>query len=292
MRAGLPLSWRDRLAPGTFVLLWSTGFIAGKAGIADAGPLHFLAWRFLIVSVLLALAALLGGARWPARGWPLLHIAVAGVLVHAGYLGGVFTALRQGFGAGQVALVVGLQPLLTAVGAGWLLGERVGPRRWTGLLLGLIGVLLVLLPRLQAGPDWRQSLPGLPAALVALFSISLGTLYQKRNCRGMDLRSGGAVQYLVCALLLAALIGPDDPAPQWTLRFSLALAWLVLVLSVGAIGLLYRLLQRGAASQVASLFYLVPPLTVLMGMLFFGERLNGSALLGMLLVAVAVALAA
>lgn len=291
MNAPLPERWRGRVAPLLFVLLWSTGFIAGKAGIADAGPLHFLAVRFAITSLLMAVAALAWRAPWPARGWPLLHVAVAGVLVHAGYLGGVFTALRLGMGAGQVALVVGLQPLLTAIGAGWLLRERVGARRWSGLAIGLAGVVLVLLPRLQSGTAWRQALPGLPAALLALFSISLGTLYQKRNCRGMDLRSGGAVQYLVCCLLMLVLIGPDDPAPHWTLRFSLALAWLVLVLSVGAIGLLYRLLQRGAATQVASLFYLVPPVTTLMGMLFFGERLSGPSLLGMLLVVLAVALA-
>ncbi|MDE3010107.1 MAG: DMT family transporter [Pseudomonadota bacterium] len=280
-----------RLAPAAFVLLWSTGFIAGKAGIADSGPLHFLFWRFVIVGLLLAGAAVLRRSPWPRPGWPAVHVAVAGLLVHAGYLGGVFTALRQGLGAGQVALVVGLQPLLTAVCAGWLLGERVGTRRWIGLGVGLAGVFLVLLPRLQSGPALHQGLPGLPAALLALLAISLGTVYQKRHCRGMDLRSGGAVQYLGCALLFWFLMGVDDPAPHWTPRFVLALSWLVLVLSVGAVGLLFHLLQRGAASQVASLFYLVPPVTVLMGMALFGEQLTGTGVLGMVLVVAAVALA-
>lgn len=283
----------DRLAPGLFVFLWSSGFIAGKAGVADSGPLHFLALRFAIVAALLGAAAVLQGARWPTPGWAGVHVAIAGVLVHAGYLGGVFTALHQGFGAGQVALVVGLQPLLTAACAGWLLGERVGVRRWAGLLVGLLGVALVLQPRLQAAPGGGGLLlPGLPAALLALVSISLGTVYQKRWCGGMDLRSGGALQYAVCAILLLLLAGPADQAPHWTPRFALALAWLVLALSVGAVGLLYRLLQRGAASQVASLFYLVPPLTVLMGMLLFGEGLDGLAACGMALVVLAVALAA
>jgi drug/metabolite transporter (DMT)-like permease len=287
-----PAHWSDRYAPAAFVLLWSTGFIAGKAGIADAGPLHFLAIRFAVVAILLGATAVVMRAPWPARGWPMMHVVLAGLLVHAGYLGGVFTALRAGFGAGQVALVVGLQPLLTAVCAGWLLGERVGRRRWVGLLVGLLGVALVLLPRLRGGPDWRQALPGLPAAALALVSISLGTVYQKRYCRGMDLRSGGALQYLCCAALLFTLIDDRDPAPVWTLRFTLALAWLALVLSVGAIGLLYRLLQRGAATRVASLFYLVPPVTVLMGMAWFGEQLSGLSALGMVLVVLAVALTA
>jgi drug/metabolite transporter (DMT)-like permease len=286
--------WRglDRIAPGLFVLLWSSGFIAGKAGIGAAGPLHFLCLRFVVVALLLAGSAWLTRAPWPRRIPAIAHIVVAGWLIHAGYLGGVFTALRAGFGAGEVALVVGLQPLLTALLAAAWLGERVGIRRWSGLVLGLAGVVLVLWPRLHAGPAWPIALPGLPAALLALVSISAGTIYQKRFCQGMDLRSGGAIQYLSSGLLLASLIGPADAAPVWTVRFALALGWLVLVLSVGAIGLLYRLLQQGAASQVASLFYLVPPVTTLMGMACFGEHVGAVAAVGMLLVMAAVTLAA
>ncbi len=284
----------DAVAPALFVLLWSTGFIAGKAGVADSGPLHLLLLRFIIASLLLGSAAVLAGARWPAPGRPLLHTVVAGLLVHAGYLGGVFTALRAGLGAGEVALIVGLQPILTAVCAASLLGEQVGRRRWIGLGLGLIGVLMVISPRLHGHPASLTGLPGLAPAIVGLLAISLGTVYQKRYCQQMDMRSGGAVQYAASALAVLALLvlaEPPDASSHLTWRLIAALTWLVLVLSVGAVGLLYRLLQRGSASRVTALFYLVPAVTALLGLLVFGESLTAVSALGMLLTIVAVALA-
>ncbi len=292
-RAGLDpaarVQWID-LAPLLFVVLWSTGFIAAKAGLHDVGPYHFLLLRFALVSSLLGLTAWLSQAPWPRSPRSIVHIAVAGVLIHAGYLGGVFTALRQGLGAGEVALLVGLQPVLTAAFAARWLGETVGMRRWAGLLLGLVGVTLVLLPRLQGLSGFANAPAGVPAAAVALFAISLGTVYQKRFCATMDLRSGGAIQYACSGLVLAAMISPEDAAPVWSWRLVLALAWLVLVLSVGAVGLLYQLLRRGAASRVASLFYLVPPVTTLMGWAIFDESLHPSTLVGMACVMLALLL--
>lgn len=281
----------DRFAPALFVLFWSTGFLAGKAGVADSGPFHLVAIRFAIASLLLLSIALLTRAPWPQRSQDILHIIMAGLLVHAGYIGAVFTALKQGVTAGQIAMIVGLQPLLTALCASWLLNEKVSARRWLGLLTGLIGVGLVISPRLAHGLFTAEAAIGMPAALFALCSISIGTIYQKRFCQGMDLRSGGAIQYAASALIIFFLIGSDDATPQWTAQFIFALSWLVLVLSVGAIGLLYFLLERGEASKVVSYFYLVPAITTLLGALLFGESLTLLTAIGTALVSLAVAIA-
>jgi drug/metabolite transporter (DMT)-like permease len=277
--------------PLAFVVLWSTGFLAGKTGVQDSGPLHFLFVRFLIVAVLLGLTALATRAPWPRSPRETLHIIVAGLLVHASYLGGVFTALHAGISAGQIAMIVGLQPILTAILAARLLKERISARRWLGLLIGLIGISIVIYPKLPHDHSLPGIDSGLPAALFALLAITLGTIYQKRFCANMDLRSGGTLQYLACALVLPLFFDASDPAPHWSLSFILSLSWLVLVLSVGAIGLLYRLLARGAASQVASYFYLVPPTTVLFGVVLLGEPLTLITVLGALFVTVGVALA-
>lgn len=282
----------DHWSPALFVLLWSTGFIAGKAGVADSGPLHLLAIRFASVSVLLLSVAFISRAPWPTEKQKIFHILISGLLVHAGYLGGVFTALREGITAGQIAMIVGLQPVLTALCAAWLLKEKVGLRRWLGLLTGFFGVGLVISPKLSNGFLTPEALMGMPAAIFALCSISIGTVYQKRFCQGMDLRSGGAIQYAVCAAVIYCIIGADDPAPEWTLRFIFSLSWLVLVLSVGAIGLLYRLLTRGEASKVVSYFYLVPAVTTLFGAILFGESLTLITVIGTALVSLAVAIAA
>ena len=282
----------DRWAPALFVLLWSTGFIAGKAGVADSVPFHLVMIRFAIASVLLLSFALITRAPWPKQSRDILHIIIAGLLVHAGYIGAVFSALREGVTAGQIAMIVGLQPLLTALCASWLLKETVGFRRWLGLLTGLLGVGLVISPRLTHGVFTYEAALGMPAALFALCSISMGTIYQKRFCQGMDLRSGGAIQYAASALVIFFLIGADDPAPQWTARFIFALSWLVLVLSLGAIGLLYRLLEHGEASKVVTYFYLVPPFTTLLGAILFGESVTVITVIGTALVSIAVAIAA
>ncbi|MBA3415869.1 MAG: DMT family transporter [Chloroflexia bacterium] len=197
--------------------------------------------------------------------------------------------MSLGVEAGVSALIVGLQPLLTAALAGVLLDERVTPRQWAGLGLGLLGVTLVLARKLgQGSGDALGSL----ACVAALFGITLGTLYQKRHCAGMDLRTGGVVQFAAACLATAPLaLLFEDTRIAWSGEFVFALLWLVLVLSLGAVSLLYVLIRRGAAAQIASLFFLVPPCTALIAWPLFGETLGPVALIGMVLTAVGVALA-
>ena len=274
--------------PALFVLLWSTGFLGAKLGLPHAEPFTFLGIRMAIASGLLLVFALVTGAAWPKSWRATGHIAVAGILVHAVYLGGVFTAIHRGLPAGISSLIVGLQPLLTAGLAMVWLGERLKPRQWLGLVLGFGGVALVMSGRLgSAAPDWA----GLPPVLAGLVGITLGTLYQKRYCSGMDLRTGGVVQYAATAalMLLGALL-LESRQVDWAPEFIFALAWLVVVLSVGAVGLLYTLIRRGEASRVASLFYLTPPTTAALAWLLFDERLGPLALLGMAVTALGVAL--
>lgn len=275
------------IMPGVFVLLWSTGFIGAKFGLPYAEPFTFLLWRFAILTVLLSAVALATGAPWPTAR-EAGHTALIGLLVHGAYLGGVFAAIGFGIPAGIAALIVGTQPILTALGAGPLLGERVTGRQWIGLLLGLGGVGLVCARKLNfEGAD----LQGIAACLIALVGITLGTLYQKRHGASMDLRTGSAIQFAASACLMAVLASLTETMEvQWTGEFIFAMAWLVLVLSVGAISLLFILIKRGAASQVASLFYLVPPMTALIAFFLFDETLGWMALVGMGIAVVGVAL--
>lgn len=274
--------------PALFVLLWSTGFIGAKLGLPQAGPLTFLALRFAAAAGLMLLVCLATGAPWP-RGWRAAgHIAVVGALLQGLYLGGVFIGIAAGVSAGLAALIVGLQPALTAALAGTLLGERVAPRQWLGLAFGLVGVALVAKDRLAID---RAHLLGALSVVAALIGITLGTLYQKRFGAGMDLRSGTVIQNAVAAAMAipgAALI--EGFRVSWNGSFLFALAWLVLVLSLGATLLLFVLLRHGAASRVAGLFYLVPPVTALMAFLLFGESLGAMALVGMAVAVFGVAL--
>lgn len=284
----LPGSLVPAASGGLFVLLWSTGFIFAKLGLPYAEPFTFLALRFGIVALLMLAVALVARAPWPGSWREAGHIAVLGLLLHGAYLGGVFAAIGAGVPAGVAALIVGLQPLLTAAVVGPLLGERVSRRQWLGLVLGFGGVALVLTDKPVGG---FGTAGGYLAAAVGLIGITAGTLYQKRFCRRMDRRSGAAIQYVAAALLVAALAGSETNRIDWTWEFGLALGWLVLVLSVGAISLLTWLIRRGAAARVASLFYLVPLVAAAESWLIFGEALGPSAIVGMALTAVGVALA-
>ena len=280
---------QDVGVPALFVVLWSTGFIGARLGLPHAGPLTFLALRYALAAGLLVLVALVTRAPWPRRAAEVGHYAVAGLLVHGIYLGGVFVGISLGVEAGVSALIVGLQPLLTAALAGMLLGERVMPRQWAGLGLGLLGVALVLAGKLGQGPG---NALGSLACVVALLGITSGTLYQKRYCASMDLRTGSVIQFMAAGLATAPLAFLfEDTHIEWTSEFIFALLWLVLVLSLGAVSLLYLLIRRGAAAQVASLFFLVPPCTALIAWPLFGETLGLSALLGMVLTAAGVGLA-
>ncbi|MBS1130171.1 MAG: Protein of unknown function transrane [Proteobacteria bacterium] len=269
------------LAPGLFVFLWSTGFIGAKFGLPYAEPLTFMVIRFAVVIVMMLFLAWSMRAPWPRDGSQWLRIGVSGLLVHATYLGGVYEAIVQGLPVGVISLVVGLQPLLTAVGAALLLGESISRRQWMGFALGLGGIALVLSGRIQSG----FGIAGLPAAVTALFGITAGTLYQKRFCPHFDYRSGAVLQFVPAALItLLGVVAFEDFRVEWNPSFLFALGWLTLVLSLGAVSLLNYLIRSGTATNMASLFYMVPPCTALIAWLIFDERLSGAALIGMPLV--------
>ena len=275
-------------APALFVVLWSTGFIGAKAGLPYVKPFTFVALRYAIVVALMLPVALAVRAAWPRRVADIGHLAMVGLLIHAVYIGCVFAAIDQGLPAGVVALVVGLQPLLTATLVGPVLGEHVRAQAWFGLLLGLGGVALVLWDKLAFD---RATGGAVMLAVLALVGITVGTIYQKRFCAQADLRSGAVIQYsaagLAC-LTIAALLEPMRVA--WSTEFVLTLAWLAIVLSIGTVSLLYLLIRRGAAAKTASLFYLVPPVTALFAWLLFGETLSILAIAGMGLAMLGVAL--
>jgi len=277
------------LFPLLFVVLWSTGFIGAKLGLPDCEPLTLLTLRYAAVLVLMGGVALATRAPWPERPSQWLHIAVSGLLIHAIYLGGVFIAIRLGLPAGVTALVVGLQPVLTALGAGLFLRERVKATQWAGLALGLAGVVLVVAHKVAGGPAAATLLV---PAVVALVGITAGTLYQKRFCARFDLRAGAVIQFGPC-LVATGLVAwhTETMVVHWTPAFTFALAWLVLVLSVGAVSLLNVLIRSGSAVNVASLFYLTPPTTALIAWAMFGETLTGPALAGMALAVLGVWLA-
>lgn len=277
--------------PILFVLLWSTGFIGAKFGLPYAEPFTFLFIRFVLTLLLLTPLVVAMCISWPSSPMLWVHIAIAGCLVHGAYLGGVFYGISLGMPAGLAALLVGLQPLLTAAFAGPLLGERLTRRQWLGLMLGLIGIVFVLGSKLEIGESLFDGF-GINALLcvtTALIGISVGTLYQKRYCTSMPLLSGAVIQYLAAGVLLGcgALLF-ETREVEWTITFALTLGWLVLILSVAAILLLMALIKKGEASRVASLFYLVPPVTALQAWWLFDERLPLLGLGGMLIALVGV----
>jgi drug/metabolite transporter (DMT)-like permease len=284
-----PTSPWFRFAPAFFVVMWSSGFVFAKLGLPYAEPLTFLCVRLAIVAALFALLALAVRARWPSTWREAGHIAAAGVLVQGLYLGGVFWAISRGLGAGIVALIMGLQPLLTAAAAGMVLGERVTFRQWIGLAVGFIGVALVVTDRDTSG---LENTAALAANGVALVALAAGVLYQKRHAVAMDLRSGSAIQFATSALLLGVgAVLTEDMRIEWTGEFIIAMSWLVLAMSLGNSLVLLVLIRRGAAAKVSSLFYLVPAVTALMAFAWFDERLSLVALVGMVVATVGVAMA-
>lgn len=279
-------------APVVFVLLWSTGFIGAKYGLPYAPPLTFLALRLGVAGVLLAgAAAVTGSARLSSRA-QFGRAGVVGLLLHAGYLGGVFYAIAHGLPASVAAVVVSLQPVLTAVLASRMLGERLIAVQWLGFVVGVGGVALVLGPGLAVATR-ATHLPavGVLACLVALAAGTCGTIYQKRHGDGIPLLWGTAVQYGAASLpLLLGAALTEDVRIRWTAQFVAALLWLVLALSLGAVLLLLVLLRRGSAAGVSSLFYLVPPATAFEAYLLFGEQLPPLSIGGVAVTAAGVAL--
>ena len=274
--------------PLLFVVLWATGFIGARLGLPHVEPLTFLLIRYVIVIAVMTVVAVVARAPWPrtAREW--LHIGVAGLMIHAIYLGGVFIAISRGLPAGVTSIVVGLQPLLTAIAASWFLAEVVTRKQWLGLLLGFAGVGLVVFGKAGAAFPAAALVP----AVVALCGITAGTIYQKRFCPKFDWRTGVVAQFVPTALATGAVaLLTERMQVEWTGDFVFALAWLVLVLSIGAITMLNWLIQHGEVSNVASLFYLVPPVTALVAWMIFRDTLSGMALTGMGLAALGVWLA-
>jgi drug/metabolite transporter (DMT)-like permease len=265
--------------PWVFVLIWSTGFVVARYGMPHAPPMGFLAWRYALSLLALGLWLLLARPPWPREHMQWLHLAATGCLMHAGYLGGVWAAVKQGIPAGTVALIVGLQPLLTAA---WVSlagsAHRLQARQWLGLLLGLTGLVLVVWQRMQGG---EVTLLNLGLSVAALASITVGTLYQKQFVQPLDVRSANFIQLAAALLVSLPLALLEDEAVRWHPQLAGALAWSVLVLTLGGSSLLYLLIQRGAATVVASLMYLVPPCTALLAWLLFGEQMTGLMLAGM-----------
>lgn len=279
-----------RFIPASFVVLWATGFIGARYAMPWAEPFTFLAIRFVIAAILFAgLAVLLGSAR--ATREEALHATMAGVLMHGVYLGAVFWAIHRGMPAGLSALIVGLQPLITAVLAGKFLGEAILPRHWAGLAVGLLGVVIVLWPKLGAlGGGVTPAT--LTASLVSVLGMSAGTIWQKRYASGGDLVSATMWQYVGgSAVMILGSLAFETRAVTVNGELIFAMAWLVLVLSVGAIFLLMVMIRDGEMSKVASLFYLVPAVTALIAWALFDERLNLLQIAGMAIATMGVALA-
>ena len=276
-----------RAMPAVFVLIWSTGFIVARYGMPYAPPLKFLAVRFALSLACFAAWVALARVEWPKQRAQWGHLAVTGILMQAGYLGGVWAAVREGMGAGLVALLVGIQPVLTAV---WLsfTGGRITGRQWIGLGLGFAGLVLVVLRKLGQGGE--VSVQTMALALMALLSITAGTLYQKRFVAPCDVRSASAVQMAAAVLVTLPFAALETDSIQWNLHSGGAMAWSVLALSLGGSSLLYMLIQRGTATAVTSLLYLVPPCTAVMAWLLFSEPITLVTVLGIGLTAVGVSL--
>jgi drug/metabolite transporter (DMT)-like permease len=280
--------WPWQAVPALFVLIWSTGFVVARYGMPHAPPMSFLAMRYLLSLVCFGVWVAWSRVAWPSTMRQWFHLGVVGVLMHAGYLGGVWAAVKAGIPAGTVALIVGLQPLLTAM---WVaLTQRgqahaVGARQWAGLLLGFAGLALVVGRKVGLGEVHAVNLA---LSLLALASITVGTLYQKRFVQAADVRTANFVQLLAALAATAPLALMETEPVRWHPELIAAMAWSVLVLTLGGSSLLYLLIQRGAATRVTSLMYLVPPCTAVMAWLLFGEDLGAAVVGGMALTAAGV----
>lgn len=284
------LRWA-RAMPWAFVLIWSTGFIVARFGMPHSPPLTFLSIRFAFSALCFGMWVALSRAVWPQGRAQWMHLAVVGALMHAGYLGGVWAAVKHGIGAGTVALLVGLQPVLTAVWLTWSTSgtdaHRLASRQWMGLALGLSGLTLVVWHKLGAGEGNTLNL-GL--SVFALLSITIATLYQKRFVQPCDVRTANLVQLLAALAISLPLALLESEPLVWHPQLVGAVLWSVFGLTLGGSSLLYLLIQRGAATQVTSLMYLVPPCTAVLAWLIFDEALTLSMGLGMALTAIGVAL--
>lgn len=280
-----------RAMPWIFVLIWSTGFIVARYGMPHAPPMKFLALRYALSILCFLPWIALAGVTWPADRRQALHLAVTGVLMHAGYLGGVWAAVKAGMGSGLSSLIVGVQPVLTAIWLSSVAGHSVSRRQWLGLLLGFAGLVLVVSRKFGAGgPGDSANGLNLCFAVLALLSITAGTLYQKRFVKPCDVRTANTVQLAAALLVTLPLALLEAEGMRWNAELAGAMAWSVLGLTLGGSSLLYMLIQRGAAASVTSLMYLVPPCTALIAWLLFAEPITATTLAGTALTAFGVSL--
>ncbi len=276
-----------RAMPWVFVVIWSTGFIVARYGMPNSPPFTFLAWRYFFSIICFLMWIRFSRVQWPQGRMQWVHLAVTGVFMHAGYLGGVWAAVKVGMGSGLSALIVGLQPVLTAV---WLSsrGGHVSRRQWLGLLLGFMGLALVLARKFDGGVEvsaWSVTM-----ATMALLSITTGTLYQKHFVTPCDVRSANTVQLAAALCVTLPLAGLETEAALWNVEMMGAMAWSVVGLTLGGSSLLYMLIQRGAAAAVTSLMYLVPPTTAVIAWFLFDEAITFVTIAGIALTALGVSL--
>ena len=276
-----------RFAPLLFVSLWSTGFIAAKYSMQNADPFVFLCLRFSITALALVPILIVLGAALPRRLWAFRHDMVTGVLLHCGYLGYLFWPIKNGVPSGIVAIIIGVQPILTMALATLYIGEHLDQRKLSGLLIGFIGISVVIIGKygINLGLSGGLDLLDLLMCLVSLFSIALGVFYQKKFCDQSQLLPGTLMQYVAGSLATAgfALLYGETWAIDWTPTFAIALSWQVLGLSIGAVMLLMYIINNGEAGRVSSMFYLVPPLVVVEAHFLFGETLGPVSIAGMLI---------
>ena len=283
-----------KFIPWIFVWIWSTGFIAAKYGLPYAEPFTLLSYRFVITLFFLLILIIYKKSPWPETRLDFFHLLIAGVLIHGVYLGGVFQALKWGMPAGLGAMVIGLQPIGMALVAGVLLKEEVSKKQWTGLIMGLVGLYLVLFDSLDLTE--QIAFDGFPiwavfAVIISLFAISIGTIYQKRFCSNMNLYSGAWVQYFSASILcILIVLFFENGEVSWSRTFILAMTWQVLGLSIGAILLLMTMIKKDALASVGSYFYLVAPLVAIQAWFLFEETIGLSALAGVVLISFGVAI--
>ncbi|MBM3600058.1 MAG: DMT family transporter [Alphaproteobacteria bacterium] len=281
--------WAVVAAPAAFVVLWSSGFIGAKAGLQHAEPMPFLALRFAVSTALMAAIAWAMAAPWPRRPAEIGHIAVAGLLMQFVYFTGCWYSMSAGVGAGTSAVICALQPVVTAVLAGPVLGERVARRQWLGLVLGIAGVAMVVSNKLEAGLGTPI---GMAMSGVALLGITLGLLYQKRFCPAMDPRSGNVIQFIASGIVAALLgLALGESRIEWTGEFLGALGYTSVFTSLVSLTLLAVMIRRGEATRVTTMFFLMPLSASVISYFYFGETITGFALVGMVVVVVGVVLA-
>jgi drug/metabolite transporter (DMT)-like permease len=280
-----------RAMPWVFVLIWSTGFIVARYGMPHAPPMSFLAVRYALSILCFLPWIVIAGVKWPSDRRQALHLAVTGILMHAGYLGGVWAAVKAGMGSGLSSLIVGIQPVLTAIWLTSVGGQHVSRRQWLGLLLGFAGLVLVVSRKFGAGgPGDSANWLNLSFAVMALFAITAGTLYQKRFVQPCDVRTANTVQLAAALVVTLPLALLETETMRWNAELAGAMAWSVLGLTLGGSSLLYMLIQRGAAASVTSLMYLVPPCTALIAWVLFAEPITAVTIAGTALTAFGVSL--